>query len=88
VFGKLEAKERKKMEGVDYLAHERATAQFDVESMKVVWAGSKHELDVSDRMARIVASDPVIIVFLFFFQICFNFVIKCGRIFFLHVRSF
>lgn len=47
------------MERVDNLAHERETAQFDVEAMKIVWAGSKHELDVSDRMARLVASDPV-----------------------------
>lgn len=45
--------------GADYLAHERATAGFDVDAMKVVWAGSRHELDVSDRMARLVASDPV-----------------------------
>ncbi|CAN6460260.1 unnamed protein product [Victoria cruziana] len=47
------------MEEVDHLAHERSAAQFDVEAMKVVWAGSKRALDVSDRMARLVASDPV-----------------------------
>ncbi|KAG6501311.1 hypothetical protein ZIOFF_041190 [Zingiber officinale] len=44
---------------VDHLAAERKKAQFDVEAMKIVWAGSKHAFDVSDRMARIVASDPV-----------------------------
>ncbi|XP_010941056.1 peroxisomal acyl-coenzyme A oxidase 1 [Elaeis guineensis] len=47
------------MEEMDHLAHERSKAQFDVDAMKVVWAGSKHALDVSDRMARLVASDPV-----------------------------
>lgn len=47
------------MEGVDNLAHERQKAQFDVEEMKVVWAGSRHTLEVSDRMSRLVASDPV-----------------------------
>lgn len=45
--------------GADHLAGERQTAEFDVDSMKVVWAGSPHALDVSDRMARFVASDPV-----------------------------
>ncbi|KAK9144546.1 hypothetical protein Sjap_004449 [Stephania japonica] len=44
---------------VDHLAHERNKAQFDVEAMKIVWAGSKHAFDVSNRMARLVASDPV-----------------------------
>ncbi|XP_020114775.1 peroxisomal acyl-coenzyme A oxidase 1-like [Ananas comosus] len=47
------------MEEVDHLAQERSRAEFDVEAMKVVWAGSKHALDVADRMARVVASDPV-----------------------------
>lgn len=47
------------MEEVDHLAPERGAAQFDVEAMKVVWAGSRHALEVSDRMARLVASDPV-----------------------------
>ncbi|GAB4858071.1 acyl-coenzyme A oxidase [Ancistrocladus abbreviatus] len=45
--------------GVDYLADERSKAQFDVEAMKIVWAGGHHEFQVSDRMARLVASDPV-----------------------------
>ena len=45
--------------GIDYLAGERRQAQFDVDAMKIVWAGSKHALDVTDRMSRIVASDPV-----------------------------
>ncbi|TKY55474.1 Peroxisomal acyl-coenzyme A oxidase 1 [Spatholobus suberectus] len=48
------------MEGVvDHLAFERNKAQFDVDSMKIVWAGSRHALEVSDKMARLVASDPV-----------------------------
>jgi hypothetical protein len=60
-----------KMEGgvggeVDHLAGERATAQFDVEHMKVAWAGSRHAVDVADRMARLVASDPVTITFSLF----------------------
>ncbi|KAE8055879.1 hypothetical protein FH972_012691 [Carpinus fangiana] len=46
------------MEGVDHLASERSRAQFDVEEMKVVWAGSRHALEVSDRISRLVASDP------------------------------
>ncbi|KAG8094182.1 hypothetical protein GUJ93_ZPchr0012g20579 [Zizania palustris] len=44
---------------VDHLAGERATALFDVDRMKVAWAGSRHAVDVADRMARLVASDPV-----------------------------
>ncbi|KAK1304782.1 Peroxisomal acyl-coenzyme A oxidase 1 [Acorus calamus] len=44
---------------VDHLAEERRKAQFDVSAMKVAWAGSRRELEISDRMARIVASDPV-----------------------------
>lgn len=47
------------MEEVDHLAHERNKAQFDVEAMKIVWAGSRHAFEVSDRMSRLVASDPV-----------------------------
>ncbi|KAJ6851121.1 peroxisomal acyl-coenzyme A oxidase 1-like [Iris pallida] len=47
------------VQAVDYLAEERGKAAFDVEAMKVVWAGSRHSLEVSDRMARLVASDPV-----------------------------
>ncbi|KAK9144548.1 hypothetical protein Sjap_004451 [Stephania japonica] len=43
----------------DHLADERRRAEFDVEAMKIVWAGSKHAFDMSDRMGRIVASDPV-----------------------------
>lgn len=53
------------MEGVDHLASERSKAQFDVDEMKVVWAGSRHALEVSDRISRLVASDPVIILYLF-----------------------
>ncbi|KAG2609589.1 hypothetical protein PVAP13_4KG051400 [Panicum virgatum] len=44
---------------VDHLAAERAAARFDVEAMKIAWAGSRHAVDVADRMARLVASDPV-----------------------------
>lgn len=47
------------MAETDQLAHERKKAQFDVGALKVVWAGSQHALQVSDRMAKIVASDPV-----------------------------
>ncbi|KAL8091253.1 peroxisomal acyl-coenzyme A oxidase 1 [Apium graveolens] len=47
------------MEGVDYLADERRKAEFDVDSMKIVWAGSKHVFDVVDRMSKLVAADPV-----------------------------
>lgn len=46
------------MDGVDYLADERSKARFDVDEMKIVWAGSRHAFEVSDRIARIVASDP------------------------------
>ncbi|CAO2819496.1 unnamed protein product [Amaranthus hypochondriacus] len=44
--------------GVDYLADERKTAQFDLQAMKILWAGSLHRFQVADRMARLVASDP------------------------------
>jgi hypothetical protein len=47
------------MAEVDHLAAERATARFDVEEMKVAWAGSRNAVHVADRMARLVASDPV-----------------------------
>ncbi|XLS78096.1 hypothetical protein HN51_062321, partial [Arachis hypogaea] len=46
------------MEGIDHLAPERSKAQFDVDEMKIVWAGSPHAFEVSDRMSRLVASDP------------------------------
>ncbi|KAG5056956.1 hypothetical protein AAZX31_05G060200 [Glycine max] len=47
------------MEGmVDHLAFERNNSQFDVDEMKIVWAGSRHAFEVSDKMARLVASDP------------------------------
>ncbi|KAF6161414.1 hypothetical protein GIB67_009293 [Kingdonia uniflora] len=38
-------------------ASERSKAQFDVEAMKIVWAGSQ-QLDVSEQIARLVSSDP------------------------------
>ncbi|KAK4253122.1 hypothetical protein QN277_010938 [Acacia crassicarpa] len=50
------------MEGVDYLAPERNNAQFDVDEMKIIWAGSREALEVSDRIARLVASDPVLLL--------------------------
>ncbi|MCD7462391.1 acyl-coenzyme A oxidase [Datura stramonium] len=46
------------MEGVDYLADERKKAQFDVDEMKIVWAGSRHAFEVSDRISKLVANDP------------------------------
>ncbi|KAJ8555104.1 hypothetical protein K7X08_003322 [Anisodus acutangulus] len=46
------------MEGVDYLADERNKAEFDVDEMKIVWAGSRHSFDVSDRISKLVANDP------------------------------
>lgn len=47
------------MEGVDYLRDERKKAQFDVEAMKVAWAGSREAFEGSNRMAKLVANDPV-----------------------------
>ncbi|KAL9276536.1 hypothetical protein ACSQ67_025919 [Phaseolus vulgaris] len=47
------------MDGVDHLAFERNKAQFDVEEMKIVWAGSREDFELSDRISRLVASDPV-----------------------------
>lgn len=47
------------MEGVDYLADERKKAEFDVDAMKIVWAGSRHAFELSDRIAKLVANDPV-----------------------------
>ncbi|XP_022867012.1 peroxisomal acyl-coenzyme A oxidase 1-like [Olea europaea var. sylvestris] len=46
------------MERVDYLSDERKRAQFDVDAMKYVWAGSRHAFEVSDRISKLVASDP------------------------------
>ncbi|KAL9246857.1 hypothetical protein vseg_020344 [Gypsophila vaccaria] len=43
---------------VDYLADERRSAKFDVEAMKIMWAGGKRQFNVIDRMARLAASDP------------------------------
>jgi len=44
---------------VDYLAEERAGAQFHVHSMKIFLAGGQHEYEVSTRIANLVANDPV-----------------------------
>ncbi|KAJ9556155.1 hypothetical protein OSB04_010769 [Centaurea solstitialis] len=45
--------------GVDYLIDERKKAQFDVEAMKVAWAGSRQAFELSDRIAKLVANDPI-----------------------------
>ncbi|XP_039062518.1 peroxisomal acyl-coenzyme A oxidase 1-like [Hibiscus syriacus] len=47
------------MEALDYHAEERRKAEFDVDEMKIVWAGSRKAYEISDRVARLVASDPV-----------------------------
>ncbi len=44
---------------LDYLAEERAGAQFHVHSMKIFLAGGQHEYEVSTRIANLVANDPV-----------------------------
>ncbi|KAH0972023.1 hypothetical protein GBA52_024179 [Prunus armeniaca] len=46
------------MDGSDHLAHERSKALFDVEKMKIVWAGSLYAFQVSNQIARLVAGDP------------------------------
>lgn len=58
------------MEGVDYLADERKKAGFDVDEMKIVWAGSRHDFELTDRISKLVASDPVnpLTLFCFFFH--------------------
>ncbi|XP_010538409.1 PREDICTED: peroxisomal acyl-coenzyme A oxidase 1-like [Tarenaya hassleriana] len=45
------------MEGDDHLADERNKAEFDVDDMKIVWAGSRHAFEISDRISSLVASD-------------------------------
>ncbi|XP_002862393.2 putative peroxisomal acyl-coenzyme A oxidase 1.2, partial [Arabidopsis lyrata subsp. lyrata] len=47
------------MERVDHLADERNKAEFNVDDMKIVWAGSRHAFDVSNRISRLVANDPI-----------------------------
>lgn len=44
---------------MDHLAGERATAQFDVQAMKVYLAGGQREHEIATRMAQLVANDPV-----------------------------
>lgn len=46
------------MEGADHLAHERKKAQFNVDSMKIVWAGSPRTFEITDRISKLVAADP------------------------------
>lgn len=45
---------------MDYLADERNKAEFDVETMKIVWAGSREAFEVADRISKLVAEDPVL----------------------------
>ncbi|XP_071697804.1 peroxisomal acyl-coenzyme A oxidase 1-like isoform X2 [Rutidosis leptorrhynchoides] len=40
------------MEGVDYLSDERKKAQFDVEAMKVAWAGSHEAFNVFEKFSK------------------------------------
>ncbi|VVB02227.1 unnamed protein product [Arabis nemorensis] len=47
------------MEETDHLSDERKKAEFDVDDMKIIWAGSRHAFDVSNRISRLVAKDPV-----------------------------
>lgn len=65
----------REMEGVDYLADERKKAGFDVDEMKIVWAGSRHDFELTDRISKLVASDPVnpLTLFCFFFSSSFSF---------------
>lgn len=65
------------MEGVDYLADERKKAEFDVDAMKIVWAGSPHAFDLVDRMSKLVAADPVIISIFDFVCLYFDFCFSC-----------
>eukprot|EP00249_Psilotum_nudum_P013455 c24341_g1_i1 orf=229-789(+) len=44
---------------LDYLADERCKAEFDVNSMKLVWAGGEQNLELTERIGRLVANDPV-----------------------------
>nr|AAW78690.1 peroxisomal acyl-CoA oxidase 1B [Solanum lycopersicum] len=46
------------MEGIDYLAEERKKAEFNVDEMKIVWAGSRRAFEVSDYISKLVADDP------------------------------
>ena len=70
---------------VDQLASERSKAQFNVDEMKIVWAGSCHAFEISDRISRLVTSDPVIFLHFFIFlkNYSFGFVwilIKCKKV--------
>lgn len=58
------------MERVDHLAHERNKSEFDVDAMKIVWAGSPHAFEVSDRISKLVASDPVTLSLSLSLMIC------------------
>ena len=52
---------------VDQLVSERSKAQFDVDEMKIVWAGSRHAFEISDQISRLIARDLVIFPHFFFF---------------------
>lgn len=47
------------MASVDFLAGERRKAEFDVDAMKIAWAGSLHAFQLHDRISKLVANDPV-----------------------------
>ncbi|XP_031128030.1 peroxisomal acyl-coenzyme A oxidase 1-like [Ipomoea triloba] len=48
------------MASVDFLAGERRKAEFDVDAMKIAWAGSLSEFQLHDRISKLVASDPAL----------------------------
>ncbi|KAL3695295.1 hypothetical protein R1sor_009371 [Riccia sorocarpa] len=45
--------------GPNALREERSKVEFDVEAMKVVWAGGVEEKNIQDRIKTLVANDPV-----------------------------
>lgn len=68
------------MASVDFLAGERRKAEFDVDAMKIAWAGSLSEFQLHDRISKLVASDPVKFpLFPFFCLCCWNlFILENG----------
>jgi acyl-CoA oxidase len=47
------------------LARERAETTFDVEAMKIIWAGGRQAFELQHKLASIVANDPVSLHFIF-----------------------
>lgn len=45
---------------MESLVEERKKAEFDVEALKMVWAGGAEPQKVADKMKQLVASDPVL----------------------------